>query len=593
MVIKATLKIKLWTLGKERKVLINNEFRQLSPQQFALLVYIVHNNGKCKRRDLANTILKSETRFGDVKNRVKVSLGVDVFQYYKGKDAIELRDDLSITTDALELKAACKVFDLQKLRLQKEEPLLFLESLNKQNSPTIKFESNFKKGFKEFVINQREILSGAIWNVYLHYAYEESDNVDQLLEEALYKTGELPPPTEVNGSYKRLRYLHYKYKSSLENHPVTDKINKIDKKLGEHGYFYLPAKEINDYLSRKQKEDELTKLKVPSITIKESEEITITETVSETIEEDNPLPVPKVPLKETPLTQKIKRGFHRLSLWVLKKWWLAILLVSFLLTVPFLLQSVVDRKGNKKCQFNSRQILKRNADWTPVECDFSNAMMVLVPRGSFIMGSESGEDDEKPTVRQEFNRPFWIDKTEVTRIEYEICVLEGVCTHTKDSEYSTAANQPINRVTWQQATTYCKWRDARLPTEAEWEYAARGPSRLVFPWGNEFDKNKVNYAQTSNNQTASVGSYPSGASWVGALDMSGNVWEWTRSLYRSYPYKTDSRELAGDEESLLESVTLRSSSFGSKKVSDLRSAARVEYNAAKGGNYIGFRCVHP
>ena len=172
--------------------------------------------------------------------------------------------------------------------------------------------------------------------------------------------------------------------------------------------------------------------------------------------------------------------------------------------------------------------------------------MVLVPAGSFKMGSNNGDSDEKPVHDQTFDQPFWIDKTEVTRGAYESCVSAGVCTSTPDSQYSTTANQPINRVTWYQAAAYCEWRGARLPTEAEWEYAARGPDNLKYPWGNEFDGNKVHYSQNSSNKTADVGNYPSGTSWVGALDMSGNVWEWTNSLYKDYPYvNNDGRNLTG------------------------------------------------
>ena len=122
------------------------------------------------------------------------------------------------------------------------------------------------------------------------------------------------------------------------------------------------------------------------------------------------------------------------------------------------------------------------------------------------------------------------------------------CTSTPDNQYSTEANQPINEVTWYQAAAYCKWRGVRLPTEREWEYAARGPDNLAYPWGNEFDGDRLHYSQNSGNKTASVGNYPSGRSWVGALDMAGNVWEWTSSLYKDYPYVSDyGRNLTGYE----------------------------------------------
>ena len=104
-------------------------------------------------------------------------------------------------------------------------------------------------------------------------------------------------------------------------------------------------------------------------------------------------------------------------------------------------------------------------------------------------------------------------------------------------------NRPIETIRQNEAEAFCAKRGARLPTETEWEYAARGPDDLIYPWGNTWDASKAVYSGNSDNQTADVGSKPGGASWVGALDMSGNVWQWTSSLYKPYPYnETDGRE---------------------------------------------------
>ena len=251
-----------------------------------------------------------------------------------------------------------------------------------------------------------------------------------------------------------------------------------------------------------------------------------------------------------------------------------------------------------------------NDDWTPFERVFNGTAMVLVPAGSFEMGSSEEQidfalelcgdsckrewfEDEAPTSIQRFDNPFWIDKTEVTRGAYKDCVFAGECTSTPDNQYSTTENQPINQVTWYQAAAYCKWREARLSTEAEWEYAARGPDNLVYPWGNEFDEKKAHYSQNSGNRTANVGNYSSGVSWVGALDMSGNLWEWTGSLYRNYPYvSNDRRNLIGNEQDVSWLIALRGGSFRFSS-GFVRAANRNSNSAGVVDNNNGFRCVRP
>ncbi len=105
---------------------------------------------------------------------------------------------------------------------------------------------------------------------------------------------------------------------------------------------------------------------------------------------------------------------------------------------------------------------------------------------------------------------------------------------------------PVTFITWFGADAYCAWRGGRLPTEAEWEYAAKGPDGLAYPWGKELiDANVVKiYQEVPDLHIPNVGSKPEGASWVGALDMSSSVFEWTSSLYMPYPYDpTDGREV--------------------------------------------------
>jgi iron(II)-dependent oxidoreductase len=217
-----------------------------------------------------------------------------------------------------------------------------------------------------------------------------------------------------------------------------------------------------------------------------------------------------------------------------------------------------------------------NADWTPVIQTFDGVEMVLVPRGCFMMGNEYGGEEEHPIHQQCFAEPFWIDVTEVTNGQYGS---EGIF---------SSANCPRDSVTWFEAHDFCASRGARLPTEAEWEYAARGPDDLVYPWGNEFVGDNVVYAENSGYQTAEVGSRPRGMSWVGAFDLSGNVWEWVSSAYEAYPYDpNDGRE---DLERTDVVRVVRGGSYNNSE-NNLRVARRRMTNPDDGSDHNGFRCA--
>ncbi len=225
----------------------------------------------------------------------------------------------------------------------------------------------------------------------------------------------------------------------------------------------------------------------------------------------------------------------------------------------------------------------QNDEWTPHVEVINGETMMLVPVGCFMMGSLGGQDDEKPVEEQCFDAPFWIDKYEVTRGDYVACVAAGGCTETPDSQYSIRDTQPINRVTWFEATVYCGWREARLPTEKEWEYAARGPSNWIYPWGNEFIGDNI----VSNYGTADVGSRRDGHSWVGANDLSGNVWEWVSSWYIEYPYNPSQAE------SNTSHSYYRVTRGGGFIYDDdsYRSAGRNREYPSVDHTYIGFRCA--
>jgi formylglycine-generating enzyme required for sulfatase activity len=225
----------------------------------------------------------------------------------------------------------------------------------------------------------------------------------------------------------------------------------------------------------------------------------------------------------------------------------------------------------------------RNSDWTPVEQEFGGVRMVLVPAGCFEMGSTDGSDNEKPVERQCIDKPFWIDKYEVRNGQFQ--QLGGVAA--SRSQW-TDTNRPRENITWLEARNYCEQkRSGRLPTEKEWEYAARGPDNLIYPWGNEFVAENVVYSGNSSNQTATVGNRPGGVSWVGALDLSGNVWEWVSSLYLlPYPYDPMKAEDLDDRR-------YRVVRGGSWFVTGtgLRAAYRGSLNPTDENSNLGFRCA--
>ena len=146
-------------------------------------------------------------------------------------------------------------------------------------------------------------------------------------------------------------------------------------------------------------------------------------------------------------------------------------------------------------------------------------------------------------------------------------------------------------MTWYGARAYCEWMESRLPTEAEWEYAAKGPDGLVYPWGNEFLADSVVYDVNSNNHAWDVGSMPAGVSWVGAYNMGGNVREWLNDWYLSDYYETlDDGEVNPQGPGSGEYRVLRSGSW-LNEVSEARAANRNGHLPAESYGNNGFRCA--
>ncbi|MBD3251495.1 SUMF1/EgtB/PvdO family nonheme iron enzyme [Candidatus Uhrbacteria bacterium] len=245
----------------------------------------------------------------------------------------------------------------------------------------------------------------------------------------------------------------------------------------------------------------------------------------------------------------------------------------------------------------------------------------LIPAGPFLMGSIDADkhayDDEKPQHMYTFQEPYWIGRCPVTNAQYSAFVRTGGYENptywtkagweTKQSlnlhgprEYKepfSLPNHPVVGVFWYEAIAYCRWLTALtnglmtycLPSEAEWEKAARGPNGRIYPWGHQPNPKMANYHNTNIRATSAVGSFPAGASPYGCLDMSGNVREWTRSAYESYPY------VAGDGREDLEAgyATRRVLRGGMFRGHD--SYVRCAFRYASDPNYryydIGFRVV--
>lgn len=258
-----------------------------------------------------------------------------------------------------------------------------------------------------------------------------------------------------------------------------------------------------------------------------------------------------------------------------------------------------------------------NVQWKPVSVTLGEIEMVQVPPGCFEMGKKGAGG------RQCFDKPFWISKTEITNAQYAKFVAGGgykertywvsegwiwkvVNEITLPTNYSGFRDndQPRVNVSWYEAVAYSKWltnelrakdligRDyeIRLPTEAEWEFAARGPDVWLYPWGSLWLPSRLNALGKEdgfNEFTAPVGSYPSGASWVGALDMSGNAWEFTLSVYSDYPYIKSNRR---NDVSQVANRVIRGGSFFSQP-EFVRTVSRRGVKQYTRSKLYGFRIV--
>ena len=243
--------------------------------------------------------------------------------------------------------------------------------------------------------------------------------------------------------------------------------------------------------------------------------------------------------------------------------------------------------------------------------------LVYVPAGEFIRGMDADDalrdcwnyrsncerfwfTDAEP-VQSIYLDGFWIDQTEITNKMYSLCVEASACkkplkmgTDTRvkyygDPEYE---NYPVVNVEWNMANSYCEWVGRRLPTEAEWEKAARGVDGRGYPWGNEIDCTFANYygpGVACIGDTTKVGSYPNGASIYGALDMVGNVWEWVADLYDQNYYSNSpiTNPLGADE---ADTRIARGGSWANSG-SEVHSYFRHARESSFSDDEFGFRCA--
>jgi formylglycine-generating enzyme required for sulfatase activity len=265
------------------------------------------------------------------------------------------------------------------------------------------------------------------------------------------------------------------------------------------------------------------------------------------------------------------------------------------------------------------QTIVNNHDWTPQFMTKSGYQLALVPAGCFNMGNSSGREDEKPVHQQCFTKPYWIGVTEVTNEQYgsppeDACNTNQITM--KGFVNGKEPNYPRNCVTWKEANTFCQTHDMRLPTEAEWEYAARGVDNWLYPWGNGENMNYAIVRTNFSNNGAipgdmqPVGSKPYDTSWVGAKDMAGSLREFTSTIYDTvtvngvakfpYPYNAaDGREslentgTSADKVNRAQLATIRVVRGGSFDFDISKATATIRNNEWFDflWNDYGFRCA--
>lgn len=263
-----------------------------------------------------------------------------------------------------------------------------------------------------------------------------------------------------------------------------------------------------------------------------------------------------------------------------------ILFVAFLCTIAIVAIRVTtpkDEEGEVVAQ-------KIKTSGEPKENPF-----ILIPEGEFVMGSEEGGFDEKPE-RRVYLDAFKINQFEVTQFNYaEFVKATGhrspFSRYLKNIESFNDQNQPVIYVTWEDADDYCRWRGGRLPTEAEWERAAKGTKGAAWPWGSESKAIFANFLGTDDqfHYTSSVGTFEQDKSSFGLYDVAGNVREWVQDWYEEQYYRhAPNRNPKGPEQG--EMKAMRGGSWNDSPLSG-RTSARMKMFPDYRDTTVGFRCA--
>ena len=219
--------------------------------------------------------------------------------------------------------------------------------------------------------------------------------------------------------------------------------------------------------------------------------------------------------------------------------------------------------------------------------------MVFIPAGSFIRGYKEGGLDEKPEGHVMVDA-FLIDRTEVTNAAYMAFVdstshRKPISRYVKHFENLSGPNQPAVYVSWEDADAYCRHRGARLPTEAEWEKAARGPEGLLWAWGNQDVRGAANTGNPDSVEfTSPVGSFPKDLSPYGVFDMGGNAMEWVADWYQEDAYKDDAPNPTGPATGFYK--VIKGPSWGTVG-RETRLSLRLKMIPDFRDTTIGFRCA--